>query len=84
MENTYFWIALISLIVSLFVLYYIIKEAVKNGIIEASKELKSQEATNKKNIIPESNWTSEQKDLLTKYESGEISFEEYQKKFNKH
>ena len=68
-------------IITLVILYHLIKAAVKNGIIEArgSNEPKRYTAESKS----EHPATAEQTRLQQRYDKGEITFEEYRKEWNK-
>ena len=72
---------LVCSIISLVILYHIIKAAVRNGIIEAR--------TNKDILIngngskTERQANAEQSKLQRRYDKGEITFEEYKAEWNR-
>jgi len=74
-------ILLVCVIISLWVTYYIIKIAVRDGVIAASMRtsiLNHVPNTRIKNIEP----TEDQNKLQKQYELGEITFEDYENKWN--
>lgn len=72
-------IACISL--SIFLTYYIIKLAVRDGIIAADVK-QSQLIPYEKAKVPKENMSTAQLSLYEKYEKGELTIEEYQKRWN--
>jgi len=76
---------LVGLAIGVAIFYYIIKEAVKNGIIEANAKIERKTHTivsQNRSMMPAPAMTPAQSEIYHKYERGEISFEEYQKEFN--
>ena len=71
----YLLVALISLVI----FYFLIKAAVRNGMIEANAEIKNSSIAFK--TKPENKPTTEQEKLKERYDKGEITFEEYQKQW---
>lgn len=72
-----FYIA--GILLGLIVFYYMIKAAVKNGIIEAKSEMQSPQVISKLEKVP----NSKQTELQNKYDKGEISFAEYKIQWDK-
>ncbi len=67
-------------LLSLVIFYYLIKNAVKNGIIDAQKEVGNKSMLNSE---PEKTLNTKQVELQKKYDRGEIGFEEYKTEWNK-
>ncbi len=64
------------------IIYYIIKAAVKNGIIDANEIINGKGKLYTKSVV-ESLPNSAQAELQKKYEKGELSFEEYKKEWDR-
>ncbi len=62
--------------------YYIIKAAVKNGIIDANEILNGKGKVSTKSVV-ESLPNTAHGELQRKYEKGELSFEEYKKEWDR-
>ncbi len=77
-------ISALCFIVSLFIFYYVMKAAVKNGFIEANNSLHFMKKSSESNSDSSNmTLTFEQRSLQQQYEKGEITFEEYKSKWNK-
>lgn len=74
-------IYIIGAIIGLMIFYYIIKTAVKDGIIEA--RIKNEYTSYVKDSKYEPAMNSEQLKLQNQYNNGEITFEEYQAEWEK-
>lgn len=74
-------IYIIGAIIGLVLFYYVVKTAVKDGIIEA--RIKNEYTSYVKDKKPELTMNSEQLKLQNQYKNGEITFEEYQAKWKK-
>lgn len=71
---------LISAVFTLIILYYLIKGAVRNGIIEAKTKLDRNDILHMhKTTAPPNN---EQQELINQYERGDLTFEAYQQKWD--
>lgn len=81
MEASKFVMYFIGIVISWTVLYYVIKSAVKNGVIEALS--KKQIAPNTQEYKPEKKANLQQIELQKKYDNGEISFEVYHSEWNR-
>ncbi|HVA99362.1 MAG TPA: DUF6019 family protein [Bacteroidia bacterium] len=69
----------ISAVIGWAILYYTIKYAVKNGIIEARENLNISNSITKHETLP----NKEQEKLQILYDKGEISFDEYKNEWSK-
>jgi uncharacterized membrane protein len=67
-------IYIISFIISCILIFFIVKYAIKSGVIESQKELQN----NKIDSL-----TLKQIELQRKYDKGEITFEEYKQEWYK-
>ncbi|HMJ48305.1 MAG TPA: hypothetical protein VK498_13315 [Ferruginibacter sp.] len=76
---TMFIVSIAVLCIGLAIFYYLIKAAVKNGIL-AANEAKIMSETGS---ISEPLWTPKQIELQKKYERGELSNEEYKTEWDK-
>jgi hypothetical protein len=77
-------ISAVCFIISLVIFYYITKEAVKNGVIEANNSMQfTKKESESRPDRPEIPLNKEQKSLQLRYEKGEITFEEYKSEWNK-
>ena len=83
--DTSFWlVVIISFFANCLVLYFIIKWAVKNAIIESRNVSDVTTTYQKVSDKSEDKYLSTaQKELKGKYERSEITLEEYQKEWNK-
>jgi uncharacterized membrane protein len=68
-------------IIGLIIFYYVVKTAVKHGIIEA--RINNEYISYVKERKPELPMNSEQLKLQNQYNNGEITFEEYQAEWKK-
>ena len=79
----YLFIGIIGFIFSCIVLYFIIKSAVKEAIIESGNHRSQIASSPNAPIKHEDNlYTPAQKELKAKYERSEITLEEYQRLWN--
>jgi hypothetical protein len=69
------------LFVGCVILYYVIKTAIKDAHKEMDKAKRSTPVFEKP--LPAPNWTTAQLALKSKYEKGELTFEEYTSEWNK-
>lgn len=74
-------IYIIGAIIGLMIFYYVVKTAVKDGIIEA--RIKNESISYVKDSKYEPSMNSEQLKLQNQYNNGEITFEEYQAEWKK-
>ena len=74
-------IYIIGAIISWIIFYYVIKAAVRNGIIEARSDKNIKNFT--ANTTPEKPVNTEQMRLQQRYDKGEIQFEEFKSQWNK-
>ena len=72
-----FLLDIIGVIIGLMIFYYVVKTAVKHGIIEAKN------TRDFKDRMPPPPIDSEQLNLQKQYNNGEITFEEYQAEWEK-
>jgi hypothetical protein len=72
---------IIGSIIGLMIFYYVVKTAVKDGIIEA--RIKNEYISYVKDRKPELPMNSKQLNLQNQYDNGEITFEEYQTEWKK-
>lgn len=70
---------IIGIIIGLLILYYIIKAAVKNAILETRNASEPERRVTNLEKIP----NSQQIALQKKYDNGEITFEEYKKEWDR-
>lgn len=71
----------IGVIISWIIFYYVVKAAVRNGIIEAQADKQVQTFIEKS--TPERLANPAQVTLQQQYDKGEITFEEFQSQWNK-
>ncbi len=76
-------IAIVALGLFCILWYWIITNAVKDGVLNAWEKIQQQEKEKKATSMKEEPLTAEQKLLKEKYEKGEISIEEYKNQWNK-
>ena len=81
MTTLTFLLYIIGGIIGWIIFYYVVKIAVKNGIIEA--RIKNENTSNVKESRPELPINSEQIKLQKQYDNGEITFETYQAEWKK-
>ena len=74
-------IYIIGAIIGLMIFYYVVKTAVKDGIIEA--RIINENTSYVKDSKYEPTMNSEQLKLQNQYNNGEITFEEYQAEWKK-
>jgi len=73
----------VGALVTLGIFYFIIKEAVKNGVIEAHTKMNiSAISTSPIKDVEASEMNKKQLDLTKRYEKGEITLEDFKDKFN--
>jgi hypothetical protein len=72
---------IIGSIIGLMIFFYVVKTAVKHGIIEA--RINNEYISYVKERKPELPMNSEQLKLQNQYNNGEITFEEYQAEWKK-
>ena len=72
---------IIGAIIGLMIFYYVVKTAVKDGIIEA--RIRNENTSYVKDSKYEPTMNSEQLKLQNQYNNGEITFEEYQAEWKK-
>ncbi len=65
------------------ILYYTIKSAVKNGMIEAHRFNSLPEEIQRAMMDEDSSFTTEQLELKKRYEKGELTIEEYKTEWDK-
>ena len=68
---------LVGLLIFFWVLFEIIRAAVRKALIEAHKINHSKPKENIRTSVPQADWTPKQLELQKKYEKGEISIDEY-------
>ena len=68
---------LVGLLIIFWVLFEIIRAAVRKALIEAHKINHSKPKENIRTSVPQADWTPKQLELQKKYEKGEISIDEY-------
>jgi len=78
---TTYLLYIVGIIVSWIIFYYVVKSAVRNGIREANPDKTL--PTFFRDSKPEKPANSEQIKLQKRYDKGEITFEIYQKEWNK-
>lgn len=79
-------IYLIIAIVALVVIYYLIKSAVKNAIIESRQTIThthENRINNEKYVPSQDPYSPAQLELMRRYEKGEIKMDEYKSEWNK-
>lgn len=74
---------LVAAVIGLVIFYFIIKNAVKNGMIEAQEQLNRKPTPPDKAAVLERPANPAQWELQKKYDAGQISFEEYKQEWNK-
>lgn len=81
METFTIVLYVIGIIIGWIIFYYVVKAAVRNGIIEA--QIYNQVPPIAKNSKPEKPANAAQVRLQQQYDNGEITFETYQSEWNK-
>jgi hypothetical protein len=81
MTTLTYLIYIIGGIIGLMIFYYVVKTAVKHGIIEA--RINNEYISYVKDSKPELPMNSKQLNLQNQYNNGEITFEEYQTEWKK-
>jgi hypothetical protein len=74
-------VSILGLLFSCMILHYVIKSAIKDAFKEMAEKNKPVNSPGKP--IPAPNWTEAQLALKSKYEKGELTFEEYTTQWNK-
>jgi hypothetical protein len=74
----------IGAIISWVIFYYTIKEAVKNGILAAKQQPQSEFSKSQIEFSKsQSEFSKSQIELQSKYEKGQITFDEFQKEWER-
>lgn len=76
-----YFIYVLSVVLSFVIFYYLVKAAVRNGIREAREDNKG-ELTSRESY-KEMPANPQQQELQSRYDNGEISFEEYQSEWQR-
>lgn len=81
---TYIIGLLLSLIIFFIILYYVVKAAVKSGLAETNQNNDNYKSHPVSIQRPEpKNLSASQVELQKRYESGELTFEDYRNEWNK-